>query len=281
MEKILKIVPVLIVSIFLAGCTGIGGRSATGAGIIVKEFSIEPSTIDSGIQNQQIVFTINLQNQGGRKAENIQVSLFGLSSSDFNYPSSVTISPNTLRPANPDQGLPEGEMGFGTAQITYVGGARANTLTFPLTVRVTYDYSTYVEGLVKIVSLQYYRQTKEKSGIQQLKYSAGPISVEAKAPSAAYGVGDAYIYLYLRNTGNGRPYLGDLNNLDMVSISGSGINCNPNQVRIPPGSPALVSCTISGLQAGQQYTTKSFRVEISYKYLYDIPATITVLKAVE
>ncbi|MFH8038415.1 MAG: hypothetical protein QXJ14_00165 [Candidatus Aenigmatarchaeota archaeon] len=263
---------ILMLAMFLSGCISLGGQKAIGVGLVVKSFRIDPSTIEAR-NGQKMYVTLEIQNNGGVQAKNISATLnLG---ADFQGGGDIDIKPNTLAPANPALGIKEGEVAYGTATITYNGGEKRSSISYPVLLRLTYDYSTVVEGLIKAVSPEYYRQTKEVGGIQQFTQTSGPIQAELVMPTTVIGGdSDIRIHLYLKDIGGGRSYVGDITeNLGKVEISG---DCSGSYI-IPPGGKALVTCSLGKLPPGQLFSTKSFKITISYSYFLDLHSSITVL----
>jgi len=272
----------LIVILFLSGCTLPTGRRS-GGGVVVKELLIEPQTIESQT-GQPIQITLTVKNNGEVVLENLAAAIYGLNTEEFTI-GNININPRTLRPANPSLGLNEGEEAFGQGTVTYRGGPKSNSLTYSGLIRVSFSYSTVAEGIVKAVTMQYYKEKKDRGGINQFKYTSGPIKVEIVSPSSYIVSGDSgrpKIFLKLFNTGGGRPYLNLNDKLDYVQIEkGNGIErCSSDEIRIPPEGGALVSCDLSPLTAGSLFETKSFKITIKYNYMIDQPFTITVLPTV-
>ncbi|MEM5811304.1 MAG: hypothetical protein QXG91_00990 [Candidatus Aenigmatarchaeota archaeon] len=273
--RIATIFGIFILAIFLSGCISLGGQKTIGVGLVVRSFRIDPNTIEA--RNDQTMYvTLEVQNNGGVRAENIKATLnLG---EDFQGGGEINVKPNTLAPANPALGIKEGEVGYGTATIKYKGGEKRSSISYPVLLRLTYDYSTVVEGLIKVVSSEYYRQTKEVGGIQQFTQTSGPIQAELVMPTTVIGgSSDIRIHLYLKDIGGGRSYVGDITeNLGKVSISG---DCSGSYI-IPPGGKALVTCSLGTLQPGELFSTKSFKITISYSYFLDLHSSITVLPTV-
>ncbi|MCS7123624.1 MAG: hypothetical protein RMJ17_03590 [Candidatus Aenigmarchaeota archaeon] len=277
MKKLTVFTIVVILTVFLAGCISAPGGTRGGIGVVIKEFKVEPTAIEAR-DDQRVFLSLTIQNNGGAMATNIKTNF--IVGSDFVPPSgSIDNIPSSLPPANPALGIREGGVGHGTKEIIYRGGQKTNTLSYPILLRLSYDYSTVIDGIVKIVTPEYFRQTKETGGILQFSQSEGPIQAQLAVPVSVIGHGsEIRVHLRLRDVGGGRSYVGDINaGLGLVRISSSGCIFPTSTVFIPQGGETVATCTIQPLAAGELFTTKSFKITIDYSYFIDLHSSITVL----
>jgi len=265
LKKLIVLFPIVL----LAGCISIGGTSGTGSGLSIVSFSPSDTTVEPGAP---VLLTLVVKNQGGDVARNIRVELGGLTDDWQIDGRSRTIS--DMDHADSSRGIttaPEDSTDW-----TLVGPALSNQLDYQTSATVNYGYSTTLDTLIRASTFDNYRLNKPKTGvIGPSSVSNGPVSISVKAPNSVFAGTNVPIYFEFHNIASGRvvgPAIDTLN----VQISGSGVSCQKNVVKLIQGKDGSLRCDASTSGVA---TTKDFRVTISVSYTYSMTATtsITVL----
>ncbi len=284
MSSLQKIVALSLVVafVFLAGCVRQQKETEYGNGVVIKELSVEPNVIES-LENAQVVVTLVVQNLGEMDAKDVKATLLGLTD-EWKISGDREKNIGDLYAAKPSLGIPEGEQSVITWTLTVPSGKLTQT-TYPFSVKLTYDYSTVVEGLVRAVSFGYYRRTKESGGIKSFSYTAGPLKISAKVPSAIFSAGserEIPIIFEIENVGEGRTYIDDeQKGLDKIKVkidsTSASIRCSNTEAYLANGQKGLVSCTIEVPESTVDYADVGFKVTFEYNYLLEKPGAVTVL----
>jgi hypothetical protein len=264
----------LIFTVFLSGCISTSTfTGSSGSGVIIKSFSPSDTTAEPGTP---VILQLIVSNTGTQRADGVSAQLLGLTD-EWGISPGRYQSVGSLFGQDPARGNNQGEERPLIWTIT--GPSKDVQLSYEATVRVTYTYSTTMEAEMKAVTIDYYQQTKTKSGITQQKTSGGPLSITAKTTSVAISGGQMPVIFEIRNSGNGRVYSGgspDVNSLDRLAISVSGASCPSNDVRLINGQSAVVYCTIptGGIST---FKITPISVKTSYNYYTDATTSISVL----
>ena len=264
----------LIFTVFLSGCiSGVNLGGGGGGGVITKSFSPSDTNAEPGTP---ILLTLIVSNTGTQRADGVTAQLLGLTDEWGISPGRIQ-SIGSMFGADPSRGVSTGDERALTWTLT--GPLKDVQLSYEATVRVSYSYSTTLNAEMKAASINYYLQTKTKSGIVQQKSSGGPLSITAKTSSVAISGGQIPVIFEIRNTGSGRVYNGyspDINSLDRLGISVSGAFCPTTDVRLINGQSAVIYCTIS---AGGVDTFKIVPITVTttYSYYTDSTTSISVL----
>jgi hypothetical protein len=262
----------LIFTVFLSGCiSGITGGG--GSGVIISSFSPSDSTAEPGTP---VLLQLIVSNTGSQRADGVNVQLLGLTD-EWGISPGRFQSIGSLFGADPARGNNQGEERPITWTVT--GPSKDVQLSYEATVRLSYSYSTTLDAEMKAVGINYYQQTKTKSGIVQQKASGGPLSITAKTTSVAISGGQIPVTFEIRNTGSGRVFSGgspDVNSLDRIGVSVSGASCPTTDLRLIKGQSALVYCTIP---TGGVDTFKiiPLTIKTSYNYYVDATTSISIL----
>lgn len=267
----------LLIFVFLAGCVRQQKEVKYEDGVSIKELLVEPNVIES-MEQAKVIVTLLVQNVGGSYARNVKATLLGLD--DWNVEEDRTQRIGDLYPANPSVGLTEGQESVVTWTLDVPSGKFTET-TYPFSVKVSYDYSTVAEGIIRAVSSGYYRRTGDIGGIKSFSYTSGPLKISVKAPRTIFSSQSGRtipILFEIENVGGGRTYLGDeATGLDyVVVIEEKPLKC-PGKVYLSRGQRALATCSLEIGNSNQDYVDVSFRVNFTYGYLVEKPSFITVL----
>jgi hypothetical protein len=277
MKKALLLFLVIAV-VAISGCTMPGGGGGTGRGVDFKTFSITPAQQEPGTES---ILEVSVLNSGKLKATDVNLQLQGLSD-EWQISGGRNIYIGDLLGADPDRNIPGQEE---VREWLLLGPPKSNLFSYPFTVRLIYRYSTELEGLLKSVTLDYYRQSKVSGGVEETKYTAGPLQISVQSPTSIISGGMVPVYIKIDNVGGGRTYLPyssapDVMSLDKVAIvSYSGIDCGgKNEIRLTDKTYTLHCNVFPG--AVNDYKLVPYGLRLEYKYFIDKEGTITVLPKV-
>jgi hypothetical protein len=288
MKKI--ILTALLLSVFLAGCTALGGGTGTGvaSGVIVKSFGPDISELYPG---DDVVFALTAENVGGEDATGVTAKLFGLSS-DWIYQGDYQTSARSLTRAQPD--VPGGSEDFIWTATAPTGLKREQT--YDAMARLKYTYTTTALGELKIYNSNYLKtrpdqaQTVTKSsGLASFTSTQAPLTISitgAARPIIYRGTaGQTYtVSALIKNAGQGYPFTNTEDDMTITieSMTVAGADCTTDvagTARIPRGGSKSLSCNFN-VPAVSEYTTVPIEVVISYNYFVDSTASIKVLAEV-
>lgn len=250
--------------VFIAGCTIPGLTTGGGGpGVTINSFTLSDTTVEP---NTPILLSLIVQNTGGSKATNIHADLGGLTQ-DWSIDGGRSRSIPDLNPPDPTRGVNQGEQDEEDWTLSAPG--LSSQFNYPVSVQVSYDYTTTSDNLIRATSIGYYRTNKPQTGVIESKTTGGPLSVTVTAPNAVFAGSTVPVYFQFHNQGSGRVKDDTLN----VNIQGSGISCQKSQVKMIQGSDGYLRCDAS--TAGVT-TFIDFRVSVSTSYTYTINAAASI-----
>lgn len=286
----------LVFALFLAGCIGQPPTLPVGLnGVVITSFFPEPAEIEP---EMTAILPLIVKNVGGMEATDILVELMGLT--DEWAINGVTPSTaeereesiGSLIPPAPERGLPEGQEGYYEWVLT--PPIKNVTMSYDMSARVYYGYSTDSESLLRVISMTHFKTLSEEErakrdwGIRSSKSSSGPLVITVKAPTpiVTRDTVTTPLWFEIQNAGGGRAFKSgtkpDGTTLDVleVKVSGAGIDCDgtTKDVRLINGKSGRLYCkvSVSGIE-----TYKDFEISLktSYRYYVDAYSSITVLKS--
>ncbi len=317
--KNISLVLLLAAVVILAGCTSTGGGQATGAanGISITKFAPDFAEVRSG---EPISLLLSIQNVGGAIAKNLTAQVFGGISTGTGWtfgsdtPATKTLTPSSLRPADPVSNLPGESLDY-QWRVTSPSNLKVTT-PFTAGIRVYYLYNTssvatlrfYTNDYLKSLPTTQYQSLLKTAGVMSQSSSAGPISVTYSTgarPLIVYGTsGETFaVQISFNNVGNGNtidPTVSvpnnDYANLYKVgyvlTTNGLTLSC-PKQdgttqtgttisdkITLSAGRGKVIFCTItspgSAVVNNQDY---SVNVEATYGYFVEGQASVSILAA--
>lgn len=276
----------LFIVVALSGCVGQSTTGGAATGVIIKSFAPDISEIFS---EDDVTFSLSVENVGGEDAYNVQARLFGLGT-DWALLSTKVQTIDYLERSQPEYRVPGG---IGDAQwdITSPSGLKVDN-TYTASVRLTYSYRTTALASIKIYNSDYLRSNPEDaesimraSGIESFTVTDAPITVElaglARPLIKRAGTQEASITILVDNTGQGKPYTHEENDMYITveKVKVYETTCVSNEeVRLPRAGKKSVPCRFE-LPDVDEFTTLPLEVELSYNYFLDDTTSIKVLKS--
>jgi hypothetical protein len=259
-----KYLALLFGVVFIAGCTIPGISTGGGTGLIIKSFSPSDTTVEP---NTPILLSLIVQNTGGAVATNIHADLGGLTQ-DWSIDGGRSRSIPNLNPPDATRGITQGEQDEEDWTLSAPG--LSSQFNYPLSVQVSYDYTTTSDNLIRATSIDYYKINKPQTGVVESKTTAGPISVTVTAPNAVFAGSTVPVYFQFHNQGSGRAKDDTLN----INVQGSGLDCRgKSQIKMIQGSDGFLRCDAS--TAGVT-TFIDLRVSVTASYTYTINAAASI-----
>lgn len=297
----------LVSIIFLAGCAK-GPEGSAGAGVIITSFAPDVQSVDAG---SSVTFVANLKNVGGKTSIAGKASFFGLSN-DWSIASSF-VDVLALAPADSSLGLSGEETSLDFTSTATTAAAKGADVTYDLSVRVMYGYTTTTDTLLRFITSDYQRTVPNTpKGIQSSTTSSGPLLVTATArtPTLSVASTQGRVQFEIQNIGSGRVIkaipavtpgtipAADLDIIKKITISGVGTGkcadkaaiggvvtldataATPDNIRLAGGKSKVISCNVdvSGIT---NFKDIALKVTIEYNYFVDSTTAVTVLKALE
>ncbi len=286
---------------------GFGGGAPVGSvgpgtnGVVIKSFTVDSPIVE---KNTPTTFTLTMQNLGERVAKNVKAELYGLSSEwknnegkdvDFTrtyfgiYNGGVDAKMSGVDTTSniPGDTVAEDKTLKNTA-------SKATDTPYTASTRVSYQYDTVVEGLIRVINRDYSKTqgaTNSQSGVISLKSTGGPLAINARTRSSIVNADDTTpikLILTIENTGGGRPVeLGMpivTENVDYIKInardSSSNIKCaDVTKFKLINGQKTL-NCDVTIGKAVSTYEDISFKVVFDYSYFVTASTSVTLLKDV-
>ena len=266
---------------------GGGGGIATGIGagtigVVIKSFDVTPPVIEG---DDVATFTLTVENNGGIDADNIQYDIFGLDDSNsWSGASDVFSGESTLEHQDPARQI----VGEQTTQEWESTAREKNTdITYPVTARVEYDYSTEAD----VVLILYGRDNPNvkntgisQSVISQVAVTEGPLSIIPRGtiPLIGQNTNDFRISFDIINVGGGRTHLGNPeDNLDRIRLSTEGCTLTgDSEIKLINGR-RTVSCSVNPSIDTDEQETISINIEAEYTYIIEATRSVRVLRQVE
>lgn len=272
----------LILAVFIAGCTAnipfISGQG--GSGVIFKDFS----TLDTNVEpDTPVTLNLAVANTGTEQARGVTAQLYYLPEG-VNVQQGKTQSFGDLNGANPSRQISGEENSF---QWTLTAPAKDTDMQYNPKVRISYGYTTVVNLRLKAVTIDWYKQKKEKGGIDGTpQQTGGPLTITATSVNSLISGGKAAVTFSIQNNGGGRVYSGGSPTGDSVdslsySVSGGSVSCRPNPVRLMnDGTSNKVVCTIY-VSTSDPVVPIDLTFKTDYNYYIDRSTTFTVLQKLE
>ena len=292
MKKVLPLLAVIGI-IFLAGCIGQEEKKeeVKGKGVVIKSLTVEPEELEP---EMEAMITLVVQNRGGAIAEDVSPQIIGLPRGEGEW-TVIGPSPSSiprLVPPDPERGVPEGE----EAYITWTLRApkKKITMTYDFQARVTYDYTTSSSCVIRLLSMDYYKQLlpsereKRNWGVIQSSYSDGPLQITFSAPSPIISwdtikkeeniTGTANypvpIWVKIENIGGGSV-------IGNISVTPTGVfNCSASKLSLIGGKYAMLICKLNVTEFSN-FKDYEPRFTFDYKYSIDKWTSVKVLKEME
>lgn len=216
MKKSLLLILALV---FIAGC--IGQRSVkveANNGLKIMEFSADPPVAEF---NDNVLFTVGIENVGGTTAKNVDVQLFGLKGiwkelGGKEVETAGKIFDNDpFDPPLPAQNRP-GDLKFFTKTVLPPELLEGVEQDFPVTAHVTFDYSTTGSIIIPTISKSLFRIKTDKGeavdSTPKISNSDGPLKISLSKGTVPIvvderrgGHQDATFVIEFLNIGDGFP----------------------------------------------------------------------------
>lgn len=258
--------------VFLAGCTIPGLTGGGGGAGLTMTLRLSDSTVDPGTQ---VALTFLTQNNGGAKATGINAQLNGLTS-DWGISPGTTIGIPDLNGVDTSHGTNQGDAD--SEQWTLSPPGLSTQITYPFSIKLTYNYDTSDNVVVRAVSYSYYKtHTNIQSGKLSESSTGGPVTITLRPINAVFTGNSVAIYFDFNNAGSGVVKDNVLN----VNVQGNGISCPTSTVKLIPdssgvGRTGFLRCTAS-TSGGGDYPQFVISVDASYTYQVEQFSSITVL----
>ncbi len=250
--------------VFIAGCTIPGiSTGGGGTGLTISSFTPSDTTVEP---NTPILLSLIVQNSGGAKATNIHADLGGLTQ-DWSIDSGRSRSIQDLNPPDATRGINQGATDEEDWTLSAPG--LTSQFNYPVSVQVSYDYTTTSNNLIRATAIDYYKTNKPQTGVVETATTAGPLSVTVTAPNAVFAGSTVPVYFQFHNQGSGRVKGDTLN----INVQGSGVSCSKTQIKMISGSDAFLRCDAS---TSGVTTYQDFRITVSTSYTYVISAAASI-----
>ena len=257
MRKIISVL-LLLTLVFFSGCIQ---PTRKGEGVTLKLKRVPP---DSQIEPYiPVTVTAELENTGEMDARNIEARL--TVAKDWSVSPSYVQRIEMLERADLAREL-KGGMDFKTWELKPPSNLHKEQ-TYDISVEVTYDYSTVLEGRMRVVSIDYYQVTGKKGGVVFQTYTSGPIKISISPVNMIVSRSKVSLRLNFENVGKGRV------KGNILSVSTTGITCNNDKVRLGDDGKGQLACWI---QTGEVKTYEEFPISVKADYTYTISQTTTV-----
>ena len=167
----------ILLVVFVSGCVSDGNTIAFGNGVVIQGWEADFSSLESG---ETIKFFLKLQNQGESLAENIEATVIGIDSKEWDFsrdpdfddlvaPDRTTNTPGEVVTHYYDGEAPELPSG--------------TTFTYEPIMRVSYDYTTNANKPITVVDIEELRRIMQQGKsieTESTVYTSGPISIEIR-----------------------------------------------------------------------------------------------------
>lgn len=281
------------------GSTSPSSTASTKA-IQVVNFTAVPDTV---FESQEPALRLNLKNVGSRQANSVEATLYNV---PFGQPSErswrvgdrsmpvteeeKTFDFGTLRPANPEAGLPATPRSR-TKTLTPPDLSEGERISYDFMARVFYRYSTRATTEIQLMGQQRFREQGRARSQPTMENSDGPVQmgIRTRTPIVFYGDGttSSNLCLVVRNAGSGTvtwPNDRDTQEVVEVTIRSSGdmefnsVSGQPNRVELI-GNRGVKCYSVSGFEDFQStdiQRTIPITFEADYGYYKSTESTITV-----
>ncbi|MBU5687957.1 MAG: hypothetical protein KQA41_03465 [Candidatus Aenigmarchaeota archaeon] len=278
MKKV-AIFSILLIIIFLSGCTQTGSRGGSTNGIIIESFGPLISQLEPGDTTE---ITAILKNVGGSEARDIQVELYGLG--DWN-PRMIEAPETRLGPTDVTRNI-QGESTPVTWEVT-APNYKTGVDNQEFEMRVYYTYSTSALASIKVASDSYIKNFQDPQerqnqinqlGVKMNRPTDGPISVSISAPSKVIkpGSNTLKVIIDIQNVGSG--YL--LNNQLNVRVYSEGrqVSCSPSgPIKLLQGKSRQLRCSVY-IDLANGWDNIPIQVDLeNYRYWVSATSTISAL----
>lgn len=287
-----------IVTILISGCIGQEEKKVERGSLIIRDFSSDTSTITAG---DIIELMLEVENVGGVIAKNAYADLYGVIF-DEDILNWKILEPTGENPKHFDfiddllpaeKGIP-GERKPHVWLLRSPSGLMADTV-YTFGVRVGFDYSTDVSGILTFISADYWRslsqdkkeELSKKGGISQLSQTPGPLSINLYAGDVArpFVVYDPtqkqYILkIIINNVGTGKPTNNKVSIVKQTASTGLSISC-PEEIILSRGESATVPCelTLNSPESIKNRQDFTLSLEFEYNWYVDSSTDVTVKKS--
>ena len=295
---------ILLVVVLVSGCTQTNQSKTTSVndGLVINELSVDPSVIDSSIQDTGSIL-LEIENVGGTTASNIVATLsgvsgLGLTSSEATKSISEMSPPDiTVSPPSP------GEFKVFQWEIRPDRLPEGISHPYPITARIEYGYKTTGAVTIPLYMRSEYKRRSQRgepidSTITVTNTNAPvKIAVTGETPFIARASGDVASYrLSFTNVGDGVPNTNNVDGLLLGTIkivgnnaqfadclgvkNGTEITLDANnldrQIKLRRGSSDKRLCDIRYTGSAPSDTiTLEFR--LTYRYYIQREITVTVI----
>ncbi|MEM7824462.1 MAG: hypothetical protein QXD72_01920 [Candidatus Aenigmatarchaeota archaeon] len=272
----------LVVVIFLAGCAK-KATITTNNGLSIVDFSPDLSIVGS---NTPVTISLIVENVGEGIAHIVEAELIGLDDWTLNDDRGQLVA-STLAAADLTNNI-KGEQAVKEWKL--VSPSKMVNQKYDFSVKLYYGYQTRSTILIRAMGLEYFKslskeeQSKIQQGIVSVSNTKGPLEISVKTQQTFLTQSSQLpIEIEIKNIGTGRAFLGGTKptkeNLDIVSITTTGVRCTKNGVKLTNGKLGKLVCY---LDTSRVTTLQTFSIDVTIDYSYFVEKTssITVLKSV-
>jgi hypothetical protein len=271
MMKEWKVFALLFAVVLVAGCTSLTNLTSGGSNGLAMTMTLSDSSVDPGTQVQ---LSVLLQNNGGSKATGITTQLNGLTQ-DWGISPGTSISIQDLAGIDTSHGVTKGEADEEFWTLT--GPGLSTQISYPFSLKVTYNYHTLDNVVLRAVSSEYSKTHKITTGKLSESSTSGPVTISLSTTSTIFSGNSIAFYLNFNNAGSGVVKDNTLN----VNVQGNGVSCSKSTLKLIPdstgvGRNGMLRCTAS-TAGGGDYPQFVISVDASYTYQIEQTGSITVL----
>ncbi len=288
----------MMMVLLVSGCTFPfdGGNAASGSGIVIEELKPEFSRVMPG---EPFELYLNIRNGGPFDAENIEVELFNLDDSKVTCTGGCSII-GRLYGSDAEAGTP-GESHECLWECIHSDDLPGGMMvTYNPTVRITYDYFSYVTRSITLASQDEVRRIEQGGGTLPSDVSSvaeGPVSLKLNLASPVryfpqQGRLVTPVIIEISNSGTGTACYQDCRdseNWDRISLErsdiGTGIDfegcediLGTSPVEIWKGRTRDIRCDLAMTQLpdGFGFTRKTITLRARYAYFIEGSASFEV-----
>lgn len=197
---VVALIAIVAIIIFLSFTSQPGGQvtfgGAAGKGLTIEQIKYKPEVVSE----ETVIIEAKIKNRGNFDARNVDLEILGLTDE-------WKIDGETLTPGSPKRiisfptllGDPKFNGEEQTAIWTLTAPIKTSPITYPFTIKLTYDYSSKYEALVRVVSPTF----REKGRLIDQKVTPGPISASIKSDEWRATAGFVNVELTISNVGGG------------------------------------------------------------------------------
>jgi len=205
----------LISIVMVSGCIGQQQQSSANNGLAIKNLQISPPADQIKSRAGEFVYiTFEIENVGGSKARNVNIELTGV-----NWVDDKSITTKAPIPVmNPPTNIGSGDVRTIEFILPMPALPEGRTVTYPITIRITYDYDTGGTIIIPGMSEQRYEtdvqlgnteRVQESSQITVQQTQGTPLSIGITGPDKFVversDFTDRVYHITVSNVGDGLP----------------------------------------------------------------------------